>query len=346
MNSGRQLRGHPWNGRRSGSPSRRHHRVARPGTTREPTAPCVVHDRRDSGVTKEAGHRPVRPGRCSNEGRVRRPWPFDHRHPGRERWAAAPGAAASGSSIGRTGRARDRPAPKAAARSRPGQGRDLELFSSSAGHVFRVAGAPPLAWPRAIAQTAVWPTGWRLHRKRGAVPEAGRHASLSPVSASPTPSARPGPAVRPRLVAAPAGTRERSRCSPLRNGRGRRPGARSGRQVPGNGGRRLPPVRPLRLSFYPAGTVRGPGCGCPLLVLVCDQDQSVLAGTRRPRGRPGAAGRAGPECPGGPLRSRFLGGHERARRGPNCPSCAGHLLGEGRRPAGRPRPAESAGRPA
>jgi pimeloyl-ACP methyl ester carboxylesterase len=81
---------------------------------------------------------------------------------------------------------------------------------------------------------------------------------------------------------------------------------------------------------------------CPLLVLVCDQDQSVLAG---PAVR--AAGRA-PRAelvrmPGGHYEP-FLGGHERAVEA-ELSFLRRHLLGEPA--ASRPTAtAEPAGRPA
>jgi pimeloyl-ACP methyl ester carboxylesterase len=81
---------------------------------------------------------------------------------------------------------------------------------------------------------------------------------------------------------------------------------------------------------------------CPLLVLACDQDQSVLA---RPAVR--AAGRA-PRAelvrmPGGHYEP-FLGGHERAVEA-ELSFLRRHLLGEPA--ASRPSAtAESAGRPA
>ena len=97
----------------------------------------------------------------------------------------------------------------------------------------------------------------------------------------------------------------------------------------------------LRLSFYRPGRYAS-RVRCPLLVLACDQDQSVLAG---PAVR--AAGRA-PRAelvrmPGGHYEP-FLGGHERAVEA-ELSFLRRHLLGEsaGGRPAAA---AESAGRPA
>jgi pimeloyl-ACP methyl ester carboxylesterase len=97
----------------------------------------------------------------------------------------------------------------------------------------------------------------------------------------------------------------------------------------------------LRLSFYRPGRYAS-RVRCPLLVLACDQDQSVLAG---PAVR--AASRA-PRAelvrmPGGHYEP-FLGGHERAVEA-ELSFLRRHLLGEsaGGRPAAA---AESAGRPA
>jgi pimeloyl-ACP methyl ester carboxylesterase len=99
----------------------------------------------------------------------------------------------------------------------------------------------------------------------------------------------------------------------------------------------------LRLSFYRPGRYAS-RVRCPLLVLVCDQDQSVLAG-------PGvrAAGRAPRgelvRMPGGHYEP-FLDGHERAVEA-ELSFLRRHLLGEsaGGRPAAGAA-AESAGRPA
>jgi pimeloyl-ACP methyl ester carboxylesterase len=97
----------------------------------------------------------------------------------------------------------------------------------------------------------------------------------------------------------------------------------------------------LRLSFYRPGRYAA-RVRCPLLVLVCDQDQSVLA---EPAVR--VAGRA-PRAelvrmPGGHYEP-FLGGHERAVEA-ELSFLRRHLLGEPA--ASRPTAtADSAGRPA
>jgi fermentation-respiration switch protein FrsA (DUF1100 family) len=101
----------------------------------------------------------------------------------------------------------------------------------------------------------------------------------------------------------------------------------------------------LRLGFYRPGRYAA-HVRCPLLVLVCDQDQSVLAG---PAVR--AAGRA-PRAklvrmPGGHYEP-FLGGHERAVE-VELSFLRRHLLGEpgtSRPVAAAASAAESAGRPA
>ncbi len=171
-------------------------------------------------------------------------------------------------------------------------------FSSSAGHVFRVAArAPGLA--AAIAQT---PYADGLAASRSAAryqkPAAMlRFAGLGIADAVGALAGRP-----PRLV-------------PLSGD----PGAVALLTTPDgrDGGRALDPDgrypewrqevaarSALRLSFYRPGRYAA-RVRCPLLVLVCDQDQSVLAGPA--------------------VRSR-----------PNCPSCVG-TCSASRRPAGRPR---------
>ena len=208
-------------------------------------------------------------------------------------------------------------------------------FSSSAGHVFRVAArAPGLA--AAIAQT---PYADGLAASRSAAryqkPAAMlRFAGLGIADAVGALAGRP-----PRLV-------------PLSGD----PGAVALLTTPDgrDGGRALDPDgrypewrqevaarSALRLSFYRPGRYAA-RVRCPLLVLVCDQDQSVLAG---PAVR--AAGRA-PRAelvrmPGGHYEP-FLGGHERAVEA-ELSFLRRHLLGE---PATSraPATAESAGRPA
>ena len=208
-------------------------------------------------------------------------------------------------------------------------------FSSSAGHVFRVAArAPGLA--AAIAQT---PYADGLAASRSAAryqkPTAMlRFAGLGIADAVGALAGRP-----PRLVplSADPGT-----VALLTT-----PDGRDGARALDPDGR-YPEWRQevaarsaLRLSFYRPGRYAA-RVRCPLLVLVCDQDQSVLAG---PAVR--AAGRA-PRAelvrmPGGHYEP-FLGGHERAVEA-ELSFLRRHLLGE---PATSraPATAESAGRPA
>ena len=273
-------------------------------------------------VTKEPGTDLF--ARRFNRGRVQRPG-LRLPPPGRERRATAPGAARRRAARRLAGRDRLRPG---AARSRPGQDRDLELFR---------LGRPRV--PRSPPTTRAWPR--RSPRRR-------------------TPTAR-------RRRATRRGTRSR-RHAPLRRPghrrRRRRPGrpsAQAGARSPGapgtvamlttpdgqDGSRALDPDgrypdwrqevaarSALRLSFYRPGRY-ATRVRCPLLVLVCDQDQSVLAG---PAVR--AAGRA-PRAelvrmPGGHYEP-FLGGHERAVEA-ELSFLRRHLLGESAARPARPRP--------
>jgi fermentation-respiration switch protein FrsA (DUF1100 family) len=208
-------------------------------------------------------------------------------------------------------------------------------FSASAGHVFRIAaGDPDLA--AAIAQTpyadglAASRNAARYQKPAAMLRFTGRGVADAVGALADRP---------PRLV-------------PLTGA----PGAVAMLTTPDSrdGGRALDPDgrypewrqeiaarSALRLSFYRPGRYAA-RVRCPLLVLVCDQDRSVLAG---PAVR--AAGRA-PRAelvrmPGGHYEP-FLGGHERAVEA-ELSFLRRHLLGEpaGGRPAAT---AESAGRPA
>jgi len=115
---------------------------------------------------------------------------------------------------------------------------------------------------------------------------------------------------------------------------------RSGRQVP-DWRQEVAARSALRLVFYRPGRYAAQ-VRCPLLVLVCDQDQSALAApavraaNRAPRGEL-------VRMPGGHYEP-FLGGHERAVEA-ELSFLRRHLLGEP--PASRPGASvESAGRPA
>ena len=208
-------------------------------------------------------------------------------------------------------------------------------FSASAGHVFRIAaGGPVLA--AAIAQTpyADGPAASRNAARYQKPAAMLRFAGLGIADAVGALAGR-----QPRLVrlAGPPGT-----VAMLTT-----PDGQDGSRALDPDGR-YPDWRQevaarsaLRLSFYRPGRYAS-RVRCPLLVLACDQDQSVLAG---PAVR--AAGRA-PRAelvrmPGGHYEP-FLDGHERAVEA-ELSFLRRHLLGE---PAGgRPvATAESAGRPA
>jgi len=285
------------------------------------------HDRRLRG-DQGAGHRPVRP--AVQRGRVRGPG-LRLSPPGRERRAAAPAAADPGAARRLAGRDRPRPG---AARSRPGQARDLELFRFGRPRVPHRSGRSGRGRGDCPDTVCRRPGGVT---QRGTAPEAGRHASLRRAGHRRR-RRRPG---RPSAEAGAAHRGAGSGRDAHHAGQqGRRPGARSGRQVSGvaAGGRR--PFGPPPF-FLPAGKVRGPG-PVPAAGPGLRPDQSVLAG---PAVR--AAGRA-PRAelvrmPGGHYEP-FLGGHERAVEA-ELSFLRRHLLGEPA--ASRPTAtAEPAGRPA
>jgi fermentation-respiration switch protein FrsA (DUF1100 family) len=210
-------------------------------------------------------------------------------------------------------------------------------FSSSAGHVFRIA-AGDAGLAAAIAQTpyADGPAASRNAARYQKPTAMLRFAGLGIADAVGALAGRP-----PRLVrlAGPPGT-----VAMLTT-----PDGQDGSRALDPDGRYLDwrqevaARSALRLSFYRPGRYAS-RVRCPLLVLVCDQDQSVLAG---PAVR--AAGRA-PRAelvrmPGGHYEP-FLDGHERAVEA-ELSFLRRHLLGEsaGGRPAAGAA-AESAGRPA
>ena len=177
-------------------------------------------------------------------------------------------------------------------------------FSASGGHVLRVAASSP-GLAAAIAQT---PNA----DGQAAARNAARHQKplamlrLTGLGAARCPR-RPG---QPPAAAGAAGRRAGNRRDAHDAGRsGRRQGAQPGQQVPGlaAGGRR--PLGAPPWSFYRPGR-DAPRVRCPLLVLVCDQDQSALAGPaaerrRRRRRRSWFAWPGGHYAP-------FLDGHEQA----------------------------------
>ena len=208
-------------------------------------------------------------------------------------------------------------------------------FSASAGHVFRIAARDP-GLAAAIAQT---PYADGLAASRNAArhqkPAAMlRFAGLGIADAVGALTGSP-----PRLVplAGEPGTVAMLTTPDSRDG---------GRALDPDG--RYPDWRQevaarsaLRLSFYRPGRYAA-RVRCPLLVLVCDQDQSVLAGPAvRAAGRAPRAKLA--RMPGGHYEP-FLGGHERAVEA-ELSFLRRHLLREPA--AGQPTATtESAGRPA
>ena len=206
-------------------------------------------------------------------------------------------------------------------------------FSASAGHVFRLAaGHPELA--AAIAQTP-YADGLTASRNAARYQKplamlrftalgvadaagglAGRPPRLVPLSGEPGTVA---------LLTTPDGRDGGRALDPD----GRYPGWRQ----------EVAARSALRLVFYRPGRY-ATQVRCPLLVLVCDQDQSVLAAP---------AVRAASRAPQGEVvrvsgghYQPFLGGHERAAAA-ELSFLRWHLLGES--PAGRPgASAESAGR--
>jgi hypothetical protein len=202
-------------------------------------------------------------------------------------------------------------------------------FSASAGHVFRIAAGDP-GVAAAIAQT---PYADGLAASRNAArhqkPTAMlRFAGRGIADAVGALADRP-----PRLMAL---TGEPGAVAMLTT-----PDSRdAGRALDPDG--RYPEWRQevaarsaLRLSFYRPGRYAA-RVRCPLLVLVCDQDQSVLAGPAvRVAGRAPRAELV--RMPGGHYEP-FLGGHERAVEA-ELSFLRRHLLGE---PAAS-RPAATAG---
>ena len=206
-------------------------------------------------------------------------------------------------------------------------------FSASAGHVFRIAaGDPDLA--AAIAQT---PYADGLAASRNAARYQKPAAMLRFAGRGIADAVGALAARAPRLV-------------PLTG----EPGAVAMLTTPDSreGGRALDPGdryrdwrqevaarSALRLSFYRPGRYAA-RVRCPLLVLVCDQDQSVLAApavraaSRVPRAEL-------VRMPGGHYEP-FLGGHERAVEA-ELSFLRRHLLGE---PVASRPTADSGGRPA
>jgi uncharacterized protein len=208
-------------------------------------------------------------------------------------------------------------------------------FSASGGHVFRVAaGNPELA--AAIAQTP-YADGLAASRNAARQQKPAAMLRFAGLGIADAVGALAGRAPRLVPLAGEPGTVAMLTTPDSKDG---------GRALDPDG--RYPDWRQevaarsaLRLSFYRPGRYAA-RVRCPLLVLVCDQDQSVLAG---PAVR--AAGRA-PRAelvrmPGGHYEP-FLGGHERGVEA-ELSFLRRHLLGE---PAGGQPTAitESAGRPA
>ena len=187
-------------------------------------------------------------------------------------------------------------------------------FSVSGGHVFRIAArSPRLA--AAIAQT---PNADGPAAARNAARHQRPLAMLRLAGwRRPRRARRPG-RPPPRLV--PLAGEPGTVALAHDTGRpGRGPSAQPGQQVSRTGSRRSPPARRSALAFYRPGRdaalVR-----CPLLVLVCDQDQTALAGPAAalPSERPAAEL---VRLPGGTTRRSWTVTSRPSR--PSCPSCAG-----------------------
>ena len=208
-------------------------------------------------------------------------------------------------------------------------------FSSSGGHVFRIAARnPELA--AAIAQTpnADGPAASRNAARHQKPLAMLRFAALGVADAAGALAGRP-----PRLVPLSG---EPGTVALLTT-----PDGRDGSRALDPDGR-YPDWRQeaaarsaLRLGFYRPGRYAA-RVRCPLLVLVCDQDRSALAApavraaNRAPRGEL-------VRIPGGHYEP-FLGGHERAVEAELC-FLRRHLPGEPQA-SGAGATAESAGRPA
>jgi hypothetical protein len=267
------------------------------------------HGRRWRG-DEGAGHRSVR--EAIPRRRVHRPRP--RLSPSRrERWAAAPDRAHQGSARRLAGGHRVR---SDAAGSRPGPSRHLGLLPLGRPRSARRGAQPaPGGGDRADAQRR-W-SGCRA--QRGAPPEAACDVAFH----------RPGRRGHPRRPCRPptpvgaARRRAGDRRAPHHSGRHRRQqSTQPGQQVPGlaAGGR-----RPLcaRIQLLPARRDAS-RVGCPLLVLVCDQDQSALAASAVRAARRAPRGEL-VRMPGGHYEP-FLGGHEQAAEA-ELSFLGRHLLG-------------------
>ena len=227
-----------------------------------------------------AGHRPVR--KAVPGGRVLGPG-LRLPPPGRERRSAAPGGAGPGAARGLAGcdRVRGR-----AGGGRPGPARDLGLFGLGRVRLPLAARDPRLA--AAIAQTpnADNPAAARNAARHQKPLAMLRFTGLAVLDALGSLAGRP-----PRLVplGGPPGTvallttPDAADSGAALNPGGRYPDWRQ--EVAARSALRLTVCRPGRL----ASRVR-----CPLLVVVCDQDQSALAEPAVRAAQAGARGRARP----------------------------------------------------